>query len=358
MQGFLQYIAALEESYINFGDYNLENKFHHYNTVLFDNHVPACPVVWTENLKNGSRSAAGLTTFNHIGRNLVPGSLKIQISTRFKRSEQDLDATLVHEMIHAFLVVQGFPEENHGFRFLAQAHRVEQMLGLKIPVTDDLSALELTNDAFTTTTVLLKTYRQSWDAIFYSGTMFDDPRKQDELKAFWGVPGRLSAHEEIRVIKIQSNLLMKYGGARTVKQTKWHIISPTEIADIMQRGQIMFTITPGSVSHEFAAANLPTKEALVVTRTNTRTHEIAVAFYLPGIARDTLKMQILKEKWHSWYAAGYDVDIFLTTTTALNRGFVMQRDPSKGSYYIMRPNNLGTVDELRRNANYLERWHQ
>jgi hypothetical protein len=356
MQGFLQYIAALEESYINFGDYNLENKFHHYNTILFDNQIPPCPIVWTDNLKSGSKAAAGLTTFTHRGREYVPGTLKIQLSTRFKRSEQEVDSTLIHEMIHAYLIVSGYPDENHGFRFLAQAHRTEQITGIKIAVTDALSDLELTDETFTETTVLLKKYRQtSWDAIFYSGTAFDDAQKQNELKAYWGRPGRLPAGEEILVIKLHSNLLMKYGGRRTINQTKWHIISTNEVNDILQRGQIMFKIEPGSASHDFATNNLPTKETLVAMRTNTRTNQSEGAFYVPQLANDRAKLQLIMDKWKEFHNYGYNVDIFLTTTTVFNRGFKMQRDPNKASYYVFRSD---TIEDVRRNARYLAQWHQ
>ncbi len=246
MKCFLQYIA-LEESYINFGDYNLENKFHHYNTLLFKSEIPAVPVVWADNLKNGSHLLGGLTTchFTKFTKRYVPGSLKIQISTRFKQTEENLDATLIHEMIHAFLTVCGYPDEQHGIRFLTIAHAIERKLGIKIPLSDNMSDLELSDNA-------------------------------------------------------------------------------------------------------------PTKETLVVMRTNPHTKEVAGTFYMPGIARDHSKLETVKEKWRSWVAAGYDVDIFLTTTNIFNRGFSMLRDPNKSPFYVFKPN---TVADLRQHASYLERWH-
>ena len=246
MKGFLQYIVALEESYINFGDYNLENKFNHYNSLLFKSEIPALPVVWADNLKNGSHMLGGLTTcqFNKLTRRYVPGSLKIQISTRFKQTEENLDATLIHEMIHAFLTVCGYPDEQHGIRFLTILHAIERKLEIKIPVTDNLSDLELSDNA-------------------------------------------------------------------------------------------------------------PTKETLAVVKTNPHTKETTGTFYTPGIARDRAKLETVKEKWHSWVAAGYSVDIFLTTTNIFNRGFSMLRDPNKAPYYVFKPD---TVAEIRKNAHYLVQW--
>ena len=359
MHSFLSF--TLEEGYINFGDYNLEQKFHHYNQILFDNSIPLCPIVWNENIRVGSKEAAGLTTFSHRNRELIPGTMKIQISTRFKRSEEMLDSTLIHEMIHAYWAVHGFPDEQHGMRFKALAYKCQKMTGIEIPVTDTLTNLELTNEKNVETTVLFRHYAASfrqpegWYAIFYNGTAFDDARKQDELKAFWGFPGKMKEGEEILVIKVHGSYIAKYGGARTIKQDTWRGVSNSEAEEILQHGRIMFKITAGSVSKETAIANFPTKEALIVLKTNTRTHETIGAFYVPQIAHDLTKLTVLRDHWKEWHKMGYDVDIFLTHSNIFSRGFSMQRDPKSARYYMIKG---PTVDDLRKNARYIEQWRQ
>lgn len=343
------------EGCVNFSDYNLEHKFNHYNQILFDNSIPQCPIVWNDKLKVGSKSAFGLTTFTHRGREVVPGTMKMEISSRFKREEEALDSTLIHEMIHAYWAIHGYPEEQHGMRFKSMAYHCQKITGIAIPVTDTSQDLELAVAKDVDTTVLFRQYPGGWYAIFYSGNAFDDPKRQDELKAFWGYPGKMNPGEEILVVKVRGSFLEKYGSSRTIKQDTWRGVSKAETEEILQRGQIMFKIAAGSVSKELATATMPTKEALVVTRTNTRTHETITSLYVPQIARDSSKLQTLKDYWQSWHKMGYDVDMFLTHSSIFNLGFKMQREPKSGAFYRM---SADKIENLRQHANYIERWHQ
>lgn len=350
MQTFLQFY----EGYINFGDYNLEHKFHHYNTLLFESKIPVCPIVWSDYIRVGSKSAAGLTTFTSRGREYIPGTMKIEISTRFKRTEEMLDSTLIHEMIHAYWIVNGHPKEQHGFLFQSMAHQCQQKTGIPIAITDLSTDLELTIENSVETTVLtvqdLRT--KQWYAIFYGGTAFDDPKKQNELKAYWGRAGTLprAFNNEIFVIKVQSSLMTKYKASRSISQTRWFGISDRESQDIFQHGKILFKIVSGSVSAEEAAKQMPSKPTLVVLRTNTRTNESTATFYMPNVNPD-----VVRSTWRGSYHAGYNVEIFTTNTTVFNRGFKMLRDPNRSIYYNVKPD---TVAELRRNAHYLEQWMQ
>jgi hypothetical protein len=347
--------SYLDEGFINFGDFNLEQKFHYYNQLLFGNKVPPCPIVWSD-----LKGKVGLTTFMHRGRELVPGSMKIEISTRFKRTEEMLNSTLIHEMIHGYLAVKGYPDEQHGFRFRAVAYQCTQTTGITIAVTDLLTDLELTSPHDVETTVLFcqSTRDKQWFGIFYNGTAFDDPRKQNELKAYWGRAGVLPnsfGNNEILVIKVQSSLMTKYNTTRSISHQKWYGVSESEAQDILQHGKILFKIVSGSVSHEDAAKMMPSKMTLVVLRTNPRTNETAVCFYMPNLGHDIFSLRAIKENWQKYFHHGYNVEIFFANTTVFNRGFKMLRDPNKVTIYVLKPD---TVAELRRTAQYLERWVQ
>lgn len=352
MISFGQFVA-IEEGYINFGDYHLEQRFNHWNSILFGGTIPQCPVEWAD-----LKQVAGVTTysFKRITQALTPGTLKIQISTHFKRTEEMLDSTIIHEMIHAYMAVHGYPKEQHGFRFRAMALKCEEVTRIKIPVTDDLSPLELTSTKDTQTTVLIRhiTKANQWGVIFYSGTALDSAANQNAVKAFWGVPGRLPAGESITVMKVMTSLTQKYHrtNALAAKSTRFSFINDTEANDLLQHGKVMFTIDSGSVSHEFAAQNLPTTEVLVVLRTNTRNNDTAVGFFSPAIAKDHWKLNILFERWKKYHDAGYNIEIF-TTRTILNRIYTLQRDPT-GTWMYRPPKE--TIDSLRRNASYLAQW--
>ena len=335
--------TPLKENYINFGDYHLVNKFNHYNQLLFDNTVPTCPLSF-----NHLDGAAGITVFKHIGRRLIPGSMRIELSTRFKRTEQSLDSTLIHEMIHAYLASHGLPTVNHGLEFRVLAQQCAKKVGFPIPLNDEINDLELTHEEKVMTTVVLTTIRGVWHANFYSGTYFDSHDKMDQLVAFWGAPGRMSVGEEMLVVKAYTSLIAKYGSTRNVGKNTWIRISDAESHELLQHGTVLRRIEPNSMSHEDAASKMPTKETLAVLKT-THTGAVQGTFYFPTIAKDPKKLQQLKNKWALWTHSGYTVEILLTRSTVFTRGFSMFRDPDKGSYYNLKPD---TVAELRRNSTH------
>jgi len=161
-----------------------------------------------------------------------------------------LNSILIHEMIHAFWIANGHPEENHGFRFQAMAQRCTETTGIPISSTDIATDLELTIEKNVETTVLLCQHKSGqWYAIFYTGTAFDDHKTQDQMKAYWGRAGvlPLGFSNDISVIRIQSSLSVKYKASRTVAQTKWYGISDREAQEILQHGKTLFKIVSGSV---------------------------------------------------------------------------------------------------------------
>lgn len=346
MLSFQQFIV---ESPVIAGDYSLESKFDHYNSLLFDNRIPRCPVTWA--LLKG---VGGRTMYTTTGRAIIPGSLSIEINTKFKRTEQGLDAILIHEMIHAHLaVINGDGDGKHGFRFQSQAHRLSEIVGFQIPLKDQIDNLELTQDEKPMTTVVFYKKSNEWLANFYSGTAFDTPEKMDALVAFWGAPDKLREGQEIMVVKVETNLGAKYGMSRTLKQNGWYKLPPMEYEAVM-RGHVIKTILPNSVSHEDAVAKMPSKETLVVLQTNKLRGTVYGTFLFPNIVKDPIKMARLITKWKGYYTPGMrDIEIFTTYTTIFNRGMSMKKDETSGMYYNLNPE---AVAELHRNAKYIEKW--
>ena len=348
----LSFLQFLTESPVIAGDYSLESKFDHFNRTLFEGRIPPCPLNWAY-----INHAGGITYYTSFGRTIIPGTLRIEINTKFKRTEQNLDALLIHEMIHAFLAVtSGDGDGKHGWRFQSMAHKLSAQVGYQIPLKDDVGDLEVTNDEKPLTTVVMYKDRKQrcWFANYYSATAFDSPAKMDELAAFWGQPDKLKDEEEMLVIKLHTNLGTKYGMSRSVTNKKWWRVSPAEEEDIMAHGQIMRRILPGSVSKEDAINQMPSKLTLVVLQTNKLRNTTYATFYVPSIAQDPLKMAKLIEKWKGYHEPGVrDIEIFTTNSTIFSRGIKMTRDETSGMYYNLKPDSIA---ELRRNAKYIQRW--
>jgi len=136
VKSFLQFV---NENYVNFSDYNLQQKFNHYNSLLFDGKIPPCPITFAR-----LQDHSGVTYFKQWHGKVVPGTVRIEISTHYKNTERQLDSTLIHEMVHAYLcAVQGDPEAHHGVAFRRMAQKVGRKIGFTIALADRLEDFEV-----------------------------------------------------------------------------------------------------------------------------------------------------------------------------------------------------------------------
>ena len=118
--------TVLNESTINFSDYDLGKKFDHYNTTLFNGEIPKIPVYWAKlkgvggitvaKVEKPSNGRGGYNRYH--GVTLIEGSLEIKISNILKRSEDDLNGIIIHEMIHAYFISKHMFDVNHGYKFV------------------------------------------------------------------------------------------------------------------------------------------------------------------------------------------------------------------------------------------------
>lgn len=140
----LTFVQYLDEEIIRFSDYNLNQKFHHFNQLIFGGKLPHPTLTWDTRMKG----ASGQTTWTHNSSTGVmnPGTLKVAISAMYKTTEERLDAILVHEMIHVYFATINDPWESHGTKFKVMCQHAEQHVGFKIPLTDDTSELEFSDE--------------------------------------------------------------------------------------------------------------------------------------------------------------------------------------------------------------------
>ncbi len=140
-----------------FKDYPLVKKFQLFNKLFFDSAIPNnMPVVWGKTgkavsgtttgkfkLAPGERKPSGsLAAYTKMNGEVY--DLKITMSTAVPvRPEWKWDGILLHEMVHAYLITQGYWFENHGSRFLTKVHSVSKEFGRPVPVSDTISPEEM-----------------------------------------------------------------------------------------------------------------------------------------------------------------------------------------------------------------------
>jgi len=147
---------------VSFIDADLKCRYDYFNTLLFDGILPQIPVEYTKLKTMGGVVRAkvrttqrqpsdrlmmrlGLANGRHAGsKELVPGSMRLQISTLYQREPEAMDAILVHEMIHVLFFSNGDFTEQHGFKFQAKVAELSRKAGFTVPLTDNVTGLSLT----------------------------------------------------------------------------------------------------------------------------------------------------------------------------------------------------------------------
>lgn len=136
----------LGEAPIDFKGINLRAKYDEFNRKYFDGELPHDIHLAFK----ATRGATGTTTAKVITKGPVTSltkmvrhegeirDLAITMNTLIQYDEAEFDAYFLHEMIHAYFAVTGWPFEVHGGRFITKAHEVGQKAGFKIPLTHEL----------------------------------------------------------------------------------------------------------------------------------------------------------------------------------------------------------------------------
>ncbi|CAD5224188.1 unnamed protein product [Bursaphelenchus okinawaensis] len=108
---------------------DLRETFQMFDHTFFGGTLKKCKVKFSNNLYR----YAGLCTYNGMNE-------KYQCTIRLSepllklRTRRDLLETLLHEMIHAYLLIHGDEDEEHGPLFLDQMRRINKMTNVKVTV--------------------------------------------------------------------------------------------------------------------------------------------------------------------------------------------------------------------------------
>ena len=161
-----QFIDALNETDLPeaAGDglnYNLKSRYDEFNAKFFNGELPACKLRFGVLKGKGGHCTCKMRPpavphnprvlklrglHKHTGYTLVPDSLAITISSAYVRDPAEIDAILLHEMIHAWFFHKEDWSVHHGVPFLRMRAELSQKSGINIPLTDDTRGLEVSQD--------------------------------------------------------------------------------------------------------------------------------------------------------------------------------------------------------------------
>lgn len=119
---------------------DLRRRFDEFNVKVFKGIIPADTIIKCKQLKGVSGRTKTAIKKNYLtGVAFRTKPITILMSTTRIYESDEVDAILLHEMIHAFLYAIGNFTDNHGGEFAALATRVERETGIKVPLRHDTS---------------------------------------------------------------------------------------------------------------------------------------------------------------------------------------------------------------------------
>jgi hypothetical protein len=147
----------------------LKQLYDAFNRRLFDSKLPEIPVeyaklktvggiVHTKVRRIPGQMIRSLSRYSPATHEIVPGSMRLQISSIYQREETAIHGLLVHEMIHVWVIaVEHDYNDDHGPKFLAKRRQLASMVNFDIPLTDSVTGLQLTTAATRKVGAILQT---------------------------------------------------------------------------------------------------------------------------------------------------------------------------------------------------------
>jgi hypothetical protein len=225
-----------------FDNADLKRRYDHFNSLLFDGQLPDIPVEYAK-LKNvGGQALAKVRgpRMRYAKRTLIPGSLRIQMSTFYQRDQQSQDAMLIHEMIHVHFISIGDFEESHGYKFVRMCRELGQKVGFDIPLTDDVTGLAMTDAPKRKVGVIILTKKEGGQSVAVVGEAYIRANLDAVLERWKGV----SHIAKVDVIVTTGRIEGRYPVQRKdIRNLSYYIIKePALIDEAMQNAEVLGTV--------------------------------------------------------------------------------------------------------------------
>lgn len=157
--------------------------------------------------------------------------ITMQINNGMKLTSQQLDETIIHEMIHVKLFSSGFINHGHGPQFEALRKELSSKVGFEIPTTHDLAELKL-NDGTKAKDLLAMINKNDYVIFFH-------PSLEEQVKNWME---RVNSLSGFVLYRLKTTLGEKYSVKRTIPRGAFDIIGikPEEIEHIRKNGMVVY----------------------------------------------------------------------------------------------------------------------
>jgi hypothetical protein len=225
-------------------DYDIKATYDRFNAAYFEGKLPNIPVGFAKLKSVGGRVTYQIRKDLYTGRKTyVPDSMKLELSSMWSRESAHLDGIMLHEMIHVYFASNGNVQENHGMRFMAMLRKISRESGIRVPVTDSVEGLELTDkNALKAVGVLLVRSRTGWSFSLMSAK--NAHANSEILKTTWA---RRSS-TDVRLYTIATPVWTKIAArvplSRKIDSSLYLLKEQTDIDDLLTNGHLLWEIKP------------------------------------------------------------------------------------------------------------------
>ena len=166
-------------------DYDIQARYDEFNQKYFGNELPKIPVSFAK-LKNvGGHVSFQTHQFPGTRKDqsvIVHSSIRLKLSDAYKKTSENLDGILLHEMVHVYMlsVLENW-KEHHGPVFMKKLREVSKQAGFPIPLKDSVDAFEPNIDKPKPYVVILFKSSSGYTYNLISSTTFTKDRQQLEM---------------------------------------------------------------------------------------------------------------------------------------------------------------------------------
>lgn len=136
-------------------NFNLQKEYDKYNHLLFSGKLPRIPLKWDKNKNRGG-------AVSYFGFRNKPESWEIRylsLSNYMERQIEDVIPTLIHEMIHVYIIHNKIKDKSHGPVFKSMARALGKQVGMEIPITSDITNMSVSSSIKTKTFFMVVFHR-------------------------------------------------------------------------------------------------------------------------------------------------------------------------------------------------------
>jgi hypothetical protein len=213
-------------------DSDLKGLYDKFNRLYFDGRLPSIPVIF-KSLKN----VGGQVIYRINNLTKVVTVEQVQISSFMDRTDDHLEAILLHEMVHVDMLTQNIKNTfrdrtGHGPEFKFKIKEIEQKSGIKVPLEDILSG-KVSSSIKTRFFQLMLRYHT--DTYFLMVVLKDGLISIGEFRKYCETMGVSDAY----LVRSNDRELLKYPAKTVFRDLKAYRIDRDVFDRIIKSGKIL-----------------------------------------------------------------------------------------------------------------------